>query len=278
MVSAESGRSFDDSDIEFAERIAERASLAVENSRLYSERTEIARTLQRSFLPDALPEIPGWEIAALYRPTGHGSEVGGDFYDFWEVDGSWLMLIGDVTGKGIPAAALTSLARHTAWTASEYDRRPAQILTRIDAALKRRPTLSVCTALCMELSLDGGRISVGGHPLPIRMLPGGVAEVGTPGTLLGAFATGERPEETFTMNPGETLVAITDGVTDTLGADGERFGAERLSALLAGLTDSPPQQVCERLLGALEDFQVGSQADDTAIVVMRFTGERPGAA
>ena len=140
MVSAESGRSFDPGDVEFAEQIAARAALAVESARLYSERSEVARTLQSSLLPEAIPEIPGWEVAALYRPAGQESEVGGDFYDFWEVDGDWLMMIGDVTGKGVGAAAVTSLVRHTARAASEFDARPAQILARVDAALRRRPS------------------------------------------------------------------------------------------------------------------------------------------
>ncbi len=169
MVSAESGRTFDRADLDFAEQIAERAALAVENARLYRERSEVARTLQRSLLPEALPEIPGWEIAALYRPAGHGNEVGGDFYDFWEIDGEWLMMIGDVTGKGVGAAALTSLVRHAAWTASDFDPRPVQVLARVDAALKRRPALSVCTALCLRISGDRATIAAGGHPLPIRL-------------------------------------------------------------------------------------------------------------
>jgi serine phosphatase RsbU (regulator of sigma subunit) len=273
MVSAESGRSFDQSDLEFAEQIAERAALAVENARLYRERSEVAHTLQRSLLPDALPEMPGWEIAASYRPAGHGSEVGGDFYDVWEAEGEWLVMIGDVTGKGVGAAALTSLARHTARTASDYDRRPAQVLARIDAALKRRPALSVCTALCMRISGAAGAIAAGGHPLPLRLNDDGVSQLGSPGTLLGAFPSADRPEQRFTMHPGETLVAFTDGVTDTVGKDGERFGAARLEVLLGDLRDRSPRAICRELLAALEEFQIGPQADDTAAVVMRYTGQ-----
>jgi PAS domain S-box-containing protein len=278
MVSAESGRSFDQGDLEFAGQIAERAALAVENARLYSERSEVARTLQRSLLPEAHPEIPGWEIAALYRPAGHGNEVGGDFYDFWQVEDEWLMMIGDVTGKGVGAAAMTSLVRHTAWTASDYDRRPAQILSRVDIALKRRPALSVCTALCLRIARDRGTIAVGGHPLPLRLSDEGISELGCSGALLGAFEDVERPETPFEMCPGEMLVAITDGVTDTVGDAGERFGMERLRAALAPLRDRSPQAVCQGLADALEAFQVGSQADDTAIIVMRFIGERAGSA
>jgi PAS domain S-box-containing protein len=277
LVSAESGRIFDEGDVEFAGQIAERAALAVENARLYSERSNVARTLQSSLLPEALPAVPGWEIAALYRPAGHESEVGGDFYDLWQVDGDWLMMIGDVTGKGAPAASVTSLVRHTAWAASEFDSRPTEVLARVDGALKRRPSLSVCTALCMRLSLGRGTLASGGHPLPLHIGERGVSEIGHHGTLLGAFPTVDWPETSFKMQPGETLVAITDGVTDTVGLGDDRFGQTRLKELLAQAQNDPPVAVRERLVAALEEFQVGSQVDDTAILIMRFTGTRAGA-
>jgi PAS domain S-box-containing protein len=274
LVSAESGRTFDQGDVEFAGQIAERAALAVENARLYSERSEVARTLQSSLLPEALPELPGWEIAALYRPAGHESEVGGDFYDFWEVDGDWLMMIGDVTGKGVGAATVTSLLRHTAWAASDFDSRPAEILGRVDAALKRRPRLSVCTALCLRISLGRGTLASGGHPLPLHLGEHGVSEVGRHGTLLGAFSMVDWPEVPFEMRPGETLMAFTDGVTDTVGEGEERFGLPRLKEILADLQNESATAIRERLVAALEEFQVGAQADDTAIVIMRFIGAK----
>ncbi|HXW58580.1 MAG TPA: SpoIIE family protein phosphatase, partial [Solirubrobacteraceae bacterium] len=187
LVSAESRRTFDDDDVRFAEQIAERAARAVENSRRYTERTEVARTLQRSLLPEALPNIPGWEISALYRPAGHGNEVGGDFYDFWEIGASWLVMIGDVTGKGVGAAAVTSLVRHTARTASEFDDRPGRVLAHVDTALRRSSSLSVCTAICLRIAQDEQTLAVGGHPLPLCLGAAGVREIGSPGTLLGAF-------------------------------------------------------------------------------------------
>jgi serine phosphatase RsbU (regulator of sigma subunit) len=272
MVSAESARTFDNGDLELAEQIAEVAALAVENARLYSERTEVARTLQSSLLPEALPDVPGWEIAALYRAAGHESQVGGDFYDFWEIGRDWMMVIGDVTGKGVSAATVTSLVRHTAWTASDFDPRPGGVLARVDAALKRRPSLSVCSALCLRISDGGGTLACGGHPLPLRIGRDGVSELGRAGTLLGAFSKVDWPETEFTMRPGDTLVAITDGVTDTVGPGDERFGARRLQEILAEAQNEPPMVIRERLVDALEAFQVGAQADDTAIVIMRFTG------
>jgi serine phosphatase RsbU (regulator of sigma subunit) len=274
LVNAESGRAFDDDDEGFAEQIAERAAVAVENARLYTEHSSVARTLQRSLLPEALPEIPGWEVAVLYRPAGQGSRVGGDFYDFWEVAGGWVMIIGDVAGKGVGAAAVTSLVRHTAWAASEYEPHPVQILTRVDAALKRRPSLSVCTALCMRFSMGSGVIAAGGHPLPLLIDGEGVREVGHHGSLLGAFDDVKWREVPISMQPGETLVAITDGVTDAVGKKGERFGNARLIEILAEARNETPLVIRQRLVQALESFQVGAQADDTAVVVMRYTGER----
>ena len=276
LVSSESGRTFDEGDIGFAEQIAERAALAVENARLYSERSEVARTLQASLLPEALPDLPGWEIAALYRPAASAGEVGGDFYDFWEAGGDWMMMIGDVTGKGVRAAAVTSLVRHTAWTASEFDARPAKLLSHVNSALRRRPSLSVCTALCLRVSGERAYVASGGHPLLWRIGEDGAGEVGAHGTLLGAFADGQWPEEEFVLRPGETLVAITDGVIDTLGSDDERFGPDRLRALLGGLGGLAPTVVRERLIAELEEFQVGAQADDTALVVMRRAEQTAG--
>jgi PAS domain S-box-containing protein len=272
MVSAESGRGFDASDLEFAAQIAGRAAVAVESARLYSERSMVARTLQRSLLPEAVPEIPGWEVAALYLAAGRENEVGGDFYDFWQVGDDWLMMIGDVTGKGAGAATVTSLVRQTARVASEFERRPAQILARIDTALRRGPSLSLCTALCLRIAPDGVTLAVAGHPLPLRMRDGTVAEVGAHGTLLGALARTSWPETQIVLEPNDTLVAFTDGVTDALGADGERWGTDRLEQTLAERPDDAPELVRRRLAQALEEFQVGPQADDTAIVVMRYAG------
>ena len=110
---SESGRLFDESDLALAEELGRRAATAVENARLYTERSRIASTLQQSLLPPELPEVPGFRLAGLYRAAGEQNEVGGDFYDAFEVPGGWMALVGDVAGRGAEAAALTSLSRHT---------------------------------------------------------------------------------------------------------------------------------------------------------------------
>jgi PAS domain S-box-containing protein len=272
LVNAESGRTFGPDDVEFAQQIAARAALAVDNARLHRASVQVARTLQDSLLPEALPEVPGWEVAALYRPAGHESDVGGDFYDLWPVGEDWMVMIGDVTGKGVDAAVVTSLVRHTAWTASDFASRPAEILGHVDRALKRRPSIPVCTALCMRVRGASGTLACGGHPPPLHLHAQGVAEIGRYGTLLGGFASVSWPETTFTMQPGETLVAITDGVTDAIGPGEERFGNERLHELLWENRGESPAVIRQRLMAALDGFQEGPQADDTAVVILRYVG------
>ena len=118
LAQAESGRRFDVSDVQLAEELAHRAGVAIENARLYTERSRIAHLLQVKLLPERLPEIPGARVAARYRAAGELNEVGGDFYDAFPARDGWMVLLGDVAGQGAEAATLTGLARYTLRTAS----------------------------------------------------------------------------------------------------------------------------------------------------------------
>jgi PAS domain S-box-containing protein len=282
LVSAESPRALDRLDRELAEQVASRAAVAIENSRLYSERSAIARTLQQELLPERLPEIPGYELASMYVPALETSLVGGDFYDVWQLEDAWMLAIGDVTGKGIEAAALTALVRHTLRAASQLDASPARMLALVDATLKKRPALSVCTALCMRIDARGATLAVGGHPLPLRLAPsGGARAVGESGPLLGAFPEVRWRDYELELEPGTMIVAYTDGVTDArAGADvDERFGVRRLRDTLERARELPAQAVMEALGGRLEQFQTGSNTDDTAAIALRRTvadGVSPG--
>lgn len=269
LVTSESGRVLDESDVQLAEQVAAQAAVAIENSRLYSQRSSIARTLQQSLLPEQLPEVPGYELASVYLPAMAGSLVGGDFYDVWQVGDSWLVIIGDVTGKGVEAAALTALVRHTMRTASEFLSSPAELLASVDRTLKHRPSLSVCTALCLKLEPDRATLAVAGHPLPLYLTGTTVTGLGEHGPLLGAFTEAEWRDVIVELEPGSTLVAYTDGVTDALDADRRRFGLDRLCDALRGCGDRSAAEVVERLTAALADFQPGGHADDTAALVLR---------
>jgi len=269
LVNAESGRVLQPDDVRLASQIAERAAVAIENARLYSERSRIAHTLQQSLRPEPLPEVPGYAVASLYLPAVDGSEVGGDFYDLWEVDEGWLLVVGDVTGKGVEAAVLTSLARHTLRTASEFVSSPAALLGRLDRTLRAQPQPSICTALCARLEPERLVLASGGHPLPLMLSPGGIEELGAPGPLLGAFPDAQLTDVVARFPPDAALVAYTDGVTDAVRADGDRFGVERLLEALERCRECGAQQVIDTLCEALESFGSGRHVDDTAAVVIR---------
>jgi PAS domain S-box-containing protein len=271
LISAESGRRFSADDARFAEQLADRAAVAVENARLYATQTRTAVTLQRSLLPETVPDVPGWQVAALYRPAGTDPlvVVGGDFYDFLETDEGWLVIIGDVTGKGVPAAALTSLMRHGARFISQTDARPAAILRRLNSALRDQSALSPCTALCLRLGEESITSCSAGHPMALVVTARGeVREIGSPQLLLGVSGTYEWHDEDVAVEHDATIVLHTDGITDVRG-EGTRFGEDRLHALLRRNAGCAPDELLARLNAELADFQVGAQADDTAVIALR---------
>jgi len=271
LVTAESLRRFDEADKEFAEQVAGRAAIAVDNARLATSRRETADTLQRSLLPDIVPQIAGWNVATLYRAARAAEEVevGGDFYDFYESADGWIVVLGDVTGKGVEAAALTSLVRHGARFLSKYERSPSQILAGLNEALSEQPGLWLCTAVCVRLEPERAVIASAGHPGPLVVRDDGrVREIGTIGPILGAWVGEQSVERSVPIAADETLFLYTDGVVDTLG-EHERFGTERLKRLLSERAGAPPDTVLAELEAGLDRFQVGRQADDTAALALR---------
>ena len=270
LVNAESMRRFGEEDRDFAEQVAAQAAIAVDNARLATARRETAGTLQKSLLPDLVPGIDGWSVATLYRAARAAEEVevGGDFYDFYESDG-WLVLLGDVTGKGIEAASLTSLVRHGARFLSRYERRPSRILAGLNAALGEQPGLLLCTALCVRLHRDHTVIASAGHPSALVVRDDGrVREIGAAGPILGAWAGASWTDYAVPIGGDETLFLYTDGVLDTRG-EAERFGPRRLKRLLADHAGRSPERILSELEAALDRFQVGTQADDTAALALR---------
>jgi PAS domain S-box-containing protein len=259
-------------DVELSEQLGRRAAVAVENARLHTKLSDIATTLQGVLLPRELPEIPGWELASLYRPaeTDLRIDVGGDFYEFLEHDGTWFGVFGDVTGKGIQAAATTTLMRTGARVACRIQPQPAAILARLDEALAQESGKTLCTALCMCLHRDHMVISSAGHPPAIIVSADGtLREVPESGPLLGAFQDASWPEENVPMTPGELIVFYTDGVTETAG-DGGRFGADRLRHLLSQQGGASPSTVVNRLDAELDSFTGGEiLRDDVAVVALR---------
>jgi PAS domain S-box-containing protein len=276
FVSAESARSFDEDDFAFAQDLARRAAVAVQNGRRYAEQVRVAETLQRSLLPDRLPVVPGWEAGASYAAGDERAEVGGDFYDVVPTSDGHLVFLGDVTGKGVEAAALTALVRHAAQTAARFERQPSALLAVINALLREQPRLSPVSVVCALIEPREGRPSVtvasAGHPLPLLRRSGEpLRELGRHDVLLGVVAQEEFAEETLEVEPGDVLLFYTDGVIDAPGAAG-RFGEERLLAAIAG-GPAEPGALLEAIDRELRRFTTeGSGADDRAMLALRYTG------
>ncbi|HEV7749898.1 MAG TPA: SpoIIE family protein phosphatase [Baekduia sp.] len=278
-----SGRLLGPDDLDLAEELAGRAAIAVEHARVHAARTHIATTLQRSLLPPRLPVIPGLAIAARFRAAGTATEVGGDFYDLFEARDRWMVLMGDVTGKGPGAAAITSLARYTMRTVAQYEDDIRAMLQRLNQTLAGdQDRRQICTAVCVAVREHPDGVGAGldivcaGHPPPLLIAADGtVRPVGRPGTLLGAFAEGTWTLTELELGPGDTLVLYTDGVTDTRGPEG-RFGSERLEALLHDIGPQEADVVAARIDEALLAF--GDQRDDVAVLVLRGSAGGPRSA
>jgi PAS domain S-box-containing protein len=282
FVAAESGRHFDRADLALAEELGRRAGTALENARLYSERSTLAQTLVGALRPPAMPPMNGWEAAALYQPAGRTEEVGGDFYDVISVaDGGWMLVIGDVIGKGPAAAARTSLARYSIRTAAQLTGSPAAALRHLNEDLHREGQGGLMSAACVLLREDDdsavATVAAAGHPLPVLVADGDPCVVGRSSLMLGVASGASITEETVRIGRGDSLVLYTDGVPDAKGRD-ERYGFQRLLGALHG-TDDSAETMLRRVIDSVEDFQHGAQRDDIAmLVVRREDGDEAGAA
>ncbi len=274
-VNGMSGRRFDEQDVDLAQELARRCATAIDNARLYTDRAYIARTLQQSLLPVELPDIPGVETAARFRPTGEGNDVGGDFYDVFATGGrGWTVVMGDVCGKGPDAAAVTALARYTLRAAAMRERLPSRSLAVLnEALLRQRDDRRFCTVAYAYLEkLDHGAragISCGGHPLPLLLRVDGTVEpVGAPGTLLGVVPDPNLEDRTVTLAPGDTLVFYTDGVIESRVGEGV-LDERRLAELVATCAGSGPDAIASRVEEAAVMSQNGRPKDDIAVLVLQ---------
>ncbi|WP_043266390.1 SpoIIE family protein phosphatase [Streptomyces sp. CT34] len=262
--------------LELAEDLSRRAALALDNARLYSERTAISQSLQRSLLPPELPDIPGVEVEVIYRAAGEGNEVGGDFYDLFPIrDGAYGFAIGDVCGTGPEAAAVTGLARHALRLLAREGFGGPAVLERLNAAILDEGARSrFLTLLYGELwPLDDGsarlKVVCAGHPLPLRLRQDGTVEpAAEPQPLLGVLDDLELYEQTVTLDPGDVLLCVTDGVTER--REGARMlGDDGLTDVLTTCTGLTAGAVAARVLRAVERFAAEPASDDMAILAMR---------
>jgi serine phosphatase RsbU (regulator of sigma subunit) len=268
-------RLFDEADVQLADELARRAALAIDNARLYTERTRIAHTLQARLLPGRLPDIPGAQLAARYRAAGELNEVGGDFYDVFPRSASdWAMVVGDVSGKGPEAAAVTALARYTLRAGAVDDDAPAKALRRLNGALRSHDdSAQYATAALAYLSTAEHdrirvRLALAGHP-PAMVVRrhGGVEPAGTYGDMLAVDPDPRFREAELLLDRGDVLLLYTDGVTEA-GPRTRPFGEFGFVELLGTLAGAPPQAVVDAVEEAAVGAHDGEPRDDIALLAL----------
>ncbi len=265
----------DPDEVSVLEDVARRAALAIDNARIHAERRRVAQALQQSLLPPVLPVVEGIGFAAEYVPTGGDADVGGDFYDVLPLpDGRWLVVIGDVSGKGVQAATVTGLVRDVIRTLVGDGKPLPEALTRLNETLVERGGGRYCT-LALAAVGPGDRdhldvsLHLAGHDRPVLLTAtGGARFVGTGGTALGLLDSIASPAAEISLGPGDALIFYTDGVTERRRGR-ELFGVDRLRDAAAPLAGYSADVVAARLRSTALGFSPETPRDDIAILVLR---------
>ena len=253
----------------------------LERAQARSHLVEMAEALQASLLPPHSPIVPGLDVAVRYRAAGGAGQIGGDFFDVFPLaDGAWAALIGDVSGRGPRAAALTALARYTLRAAAMGATSPGSVLSLLNDVVRRELETAyegderflTVAYLTIHPSTDGldVRIACGGHPFPLaRRADGTLEEVRCEGDLIGAFDVHESVDESVELRPDDLLVLVTDGVLEARHGDDE-FGVEGLRAIVGNTELRDASSMADAIEAAVIDHLGGNAQDDLAIVVLRL--------
>jgi len=259
-------------DLRIVMEVARRATVGIAHAELYRERSHIAHTLQRSLLPPRLPEIEGFELAARYRAAGEGFDVGGDFYDAFQTREGWAFVVGDVCGKGPEAASLTSLARSALRTGAVVASEPSGVLeVANEAVMRERIDDRFLTTLFVKLDPESGTIAVAnaGHPPLLVLRAGGeVEEAESRGPLLGVLPDATFPGDDVVLEPGDSVIAYTDGVLDA-GAPDRLLESSALAEVASANAGRSAPEVAEALERLAIDVSAGAPRDDIAVLVLR---------
>jgi PAS domain S-box-containing protein len=255
--------------------ITDRIQVETSLRELLVERSRIAATLQASLVPGRLPRIPGTEVATRYQPAGDGREVGGDFFDIFPLaSGRWGVVLGDVSGKGSEAAAVTALTRYTLRTLADATHPPSRTLhelnTRLLATTAEECHCTLVYAVARPAS-DGIDLSVslaGHHPPLVLRRDGTVEAAGREGTLLGLLEDPEFHDSRLHLDSGDLICLFTDGLIEARSGN-ELFGTERVTALLRHLAARTSDTLATALVGAVKRFHGADLVDDLALLIMR---------
>jgi GAF domain-containing protein len=264
---------------------AQQAALAIETARLQADsllrqrmerELEVAQGIQRSFLPQQLPNVPGWELAVFYRAA---RQVGGDFYDFIPLkSGKWGIVIADVADKGVPAALFMVLSRTNLRAAAFGREQPVETLLRVNELLlsdSRSDLFVTCWYGVLDPTTGELVYANGGHNPPLLIRADGLSEeLSGRGIALGVLESDliTIEERRTTIRPNDLLVAYTDGVTEALRSDGTEFGVVGLQSTSAGMRHRPAADVMKRIVQAVDTFTAGEpQFDDLTLVILKST-------
>ena len=262
---------------ELIDGLGRQLGVALEHAALFAERSRVATALQETLLPPILPDIPGVDVATRYRATGAGNLVGGDFYDLFDIGGgAFGLVLGDVSGVGPEAAALTGLARYTVRAIATSADRPSAVLAQLNNAMLRQASADrFLTAVFACVHPVAGRVQItlagGGHPPALVLRDDESVELldAATGTLLGAFPDVELTDQHVTLRAGDALVLFTDGVIEARDEDGGFFGLERLEALLSTCAGRSAEGIARRIERSVMEHRGERTEDDVAIVVLR---------
>ncbi|OEU91956.1 hypothetical protein DB35_07005 [Streptomyces abyssalis] len=269
------------------EDVARRVAQAVVTARQYTRQTSISRALQRRQLPPSLASLPGVETAIVYEPHAMGQTVGGDFYDLFPMgDNRWSFLLGDVQGKDPEAMSVTGLTRHLVRLLAREGHGVESVLSRLNAAMAEEGAEAVAvggeTAQPRFLSLVYGElepdrqgggahcsIASAGHPPPLKLsADGDVVAVVESQMLLGIDEGTEFRAFEFDLAPGESLLCVTDGVTERRSGQRQLDDDDGLAEILAGCVGMGAMAVAERVRQSAHDFGPEPVEDDLAILVL----------
>ncbi|MEQ1757168.1 MAG: SpoIIE family protein phosphatase [Vicinamibacterales bacterium] len=266
------------------EALAAEAATAIEYARLYRGALEKAKVddelrtasrIQQALLPEPRYQGEFFEAVGASTPS---RAIGGDFYDYqMRPGGKFGFGLGDVTGKGPPAALMTSLVQGILAAQASTPASPSELLLLINRLLlSRRIESRFLTLFLATLDPDGTFVySNAGQNPPFLITAGNIIRLEAGGTLLGAFPHATFPEETIRLTPGDSIVIFSDGVTDATSADGVELGDDRLAAVIDVASEGTPDELLRALFDAVDEFARGAeQQDDLTAVVVRYTGSR----
>jgi sigma-B regulation protein RsbU (phosphoserine phosphatase) len=258
------------------------AAVAIENARLYrlalerakdEQDLKVAAAIQQALLPVAKRSGAYFTVAGTSVPC---RAVGGDFFDYIDLPGGQFgFILGDVAGKGSPAALLAAALLGMFSSEAAYNTSAAALIGRLNAGLVRRAIEARFATMFYGMIDSGGSLtySNAGHNAPLLVSAAGVRRLDTGGTVLGLFDRATFEEETVALAPGDFIVIFTDGVSEAFNAVGEEFGDTRLTSTVESHRGEPPQAVVDALLADVRAFCGDApQSDDVTMVVVRFDG------